>query len=195
MEDNGREMASALYGAQVVVLFLSEGFCDSKWCVMEANAALRRELDENRHLVLPVYDSPQVFATHRPFKPLHHKSSIIRREGLSDREFVCEVIVPSLLQLPYQGVHPLCDRAQLEKLMEEYVHHPDTPRPVPESLLLKRPQQGQGQGQELKNESSDSKVSAHTQPQQQTDTQREQRHKDTHEGWGQEGRECAILHH
>ena len=57
MEDNGREMAEALYGAQVVVLFLSEGFSDSKWCVMEANAALRRELDENRHLVLPVYDS------------------------------------------------------------------------------------------------------------------------------------------
>jgi hypothetical protein len=119
MKRNDEEMSSALYGAQVVVLFLSSGFCESKWCVWEANAALRRELEEGREVVLPVYDSQQVFM-HPQFKCLHRKSSIIRGEGMSDRELVLQVVV-NLLQLPFVGEHPRWTRDELEQLLDESV--------------------------------------------------------------------------
>ena len=53
---NSEEMRHALWGSKCVVLFLTPKFCESKWCVKEANTAIAlQQTKQPERVVLPVY--------------------------------------------------------------------------------------------------------------------------------------------
>ncbi len=99
MRDNEEEIGRGLHRCHVGVVFVSEGFLESSYCGRELHTLLQRELDENVNIIFPVFLRRSLLNDPN-YECIKHKCGPILDEGVQVSDFIREMLLPALLDLP-----------------------------------------------------------------------------------------------